>query len=278
MSPALQRLKAAVSLRSLGCLSIALLIILGGNSLRAQEMIAGNGVLTSTRGDVSIKDTSGSKVNLRARDTIIPGESTWSTDAEGRAYLSLSNGVGVGIDHETEITFIEYLQRPFDSDNQGFDYEPSVSNLQIQLASGRLALASNQLSPLSELRVQLPIGSLRVHKGTCLIETSDLGLHIEVIDGNLTYYYPDGESREFVTPENPVRITELSARRQQVADWKEKTEQGAESHSLIEATVHSSRRVFYKANSNSGEAPEPVIVVRPEYFKQPSVRPYQFKE
>jgi hypothetical protein len=259
-------------------LSVALLTAGLGSAIQAQGLIAGNGLLTSRKGSVKIMDASQEKIYVKPREAFLPSGSSWSTDKKASAFLSLSNGVAIGIDASTQMSFAEYLQRPFDAKSQGFEYEPSESKLNLQLDSGKIAIASNRLSPFSEFRIKLPLGSLRLHKGTCVISHDDLGLHIWAIDGNLNYQYPDNESREFVTSGVYIRISDISAKRQQVAERKDKAEIDSETLKLVKATNHSSRRVFYKANETTGSAPKPVMVVRPDYFEQPTIRPYQFKD
>lgn len=274
----LQTLKQNPTVMRARFLSVALIAIGLGAAIQAQELIPGNGLLTSRKGSVTVMDTSQKKISVKPREAFLPSGSSWSTDKKASAYLSLSNGVAIGMDASTQLSIAEYLQRPFDAKKEGFEYEPSESKLHLQLDSGKITIASNRLSPLSELRLQLPIGSLRLQKGTCVVQHDELGLHLWAIDGNLTYHYPDNESREFVTAGVYIRISEISVKRQQLAERKDKAEIDPETLKLIKATNHSSRRVFYKANETTGEAPKAVIVVRPNYFEQPTIRPYQFKD
>lgn len=250
---------------------------LAGVTVLAEDMIPGNGMLTSREGSITVKEDSGKPVSLKPRSEILPSGQSWTTSKKAKAFLSLSNGVAIGIAPSTKIRIVEYQQRPFDTKNQGFEYEPSTSELQLELDSGKITVASNRLSPLSELRIQLPIGSLRIHKGTSIVSYDELGLQLLVVDGNLTYYYPDGETRFFVTTGNLIRISEVSAKRQQVAERQEEVEFDTDTLEFVEATQYSSQRVFYKANKGTSLAPKALMVVRPDYFKQPSIRPYQFQ-
>lgn len=249
-----------------------------GSTVLAQEMIPSNGILTSRKGSITIKDDSGKKLSLKPRVSLLPAGTSWSSGKKSTAFLSLSNGVAIGIDASTQVSIVDYQQKPYEAKKEGFEYEPSASKLQLQFDSGQIAIASNRLSPLSEFRVQLPIGSLRIHKGTSIVSYDDMGLQLLAVDGNLTYYYPDGESRVFVTQGNRVRISEASAQRQQLVEREEKAVIDPDTQSFAKAAQHSSRRVLYQANKSTGQPPVPVMVVRPDYFKQPNIRPYQFQD
>lgn len=278
MLPSFQTLKKTPFFKRARSLSVALLMTCAGSTVLAQEMIPSNGILTSQKGSITVKDDSGEKLSLELRVSILPTGTSWTTSKKSTAFLSLSNGVAIGIDASTQVRIVDYQQKPYEAKNQGFEYEPSASKLQLQFDSGQIAIASNRPSPLSELRIQLPIGSLRIHKGTSIIRYDDMGLQLLAVDGNLTYYYPDGETRVFVTQGHRVRISEASAKRQQLTERQEKAEIDTDTKKFAAATQHSSRRILYKANKATGQPPEPVIVVRPDYFKQPSIRPYQFQD
>ena len=128
------------------------------------------------------------------------------------------------------------------------------------------------------LRVQLPKGELRLHKGTCLISLEAAGLHITAYEGNLTYYYPDSESREFVSAPNGIRISDQSSERQQIAGASTVESLEVEQVRFCQAAQHASKRVTFQANDSTKLAPEPVLIVRPQYFQQSYFRPYQFVE
>jgi hypothetical protein len=169
-----------------------------------------------------------------------------------------------------------YTQRPFDKEDQILGLEASVSNLKLHLIEGEIAVASNRLSPLSNLRIQLPKGELRLHKGTCLIRLDATGLHITAFEGNLTYYYPDGESREFVSAPKGIRISDQSIERLQVAEVTSAEWLELEQARFCHAAQHASKRVIFQANEATKRPPEPILIVRPQYFQQTYLRPYQF--
>ena len=265
--------------------------------LQAQKMIKGSAIVTSRSGSAYAKGTSGERVAIASHETLEPSGLTLSTRRDASIFLTFSNGVALAVDEESVVQCIDYTQRPFDKEDQVRGLEPSISNLKIRMKEGQIAIASNQLSPLSELRIQLPKGELRLHKGCCLIRLNKTGLHITAYEGNLiyyyphvksrefvsaqkgslTYYYPNSQSREFVSAPKGIRISEQSIERLQVAENTSVEMLEVEQAHLCQAAQHASKRVTFQANESTNLPPKPVLIARPEYFQQPEFRPYQFK-
>lgn len=242
------------------------------------EMIDGSAIVTSCSGTVTSSDASGKRISVQAHDIIQPTGLEFATEKDGQVFLSLSNGVAIALDTSSSVQCVEYTQRPFNEENLEPETEPSVSKLQIQFNRGQIAIASNRLSPLSELRIQMPKGKIRLHKGTCLINYDTTGLHITAFEGNLTYYYPDGDAREFISAPKSVRISEQNMSLQQIAEATTSESLEADEVRLCQAAQHASKRVIFEPNEATGLPPVPVLVVSPAYFQQPAMRPYQFKD
>ena len=246
--------------------------------LQAQKMIEGSAIVTSRSGLVSAIDVSGEPVSVAVHEILHPAGLTLSTIKDARIFLTFSNGIAVALNEESAVHCIDYTQRLFDKNDQALGLEPSVSNLKLSLIDGQITVASNRLSPLSDLRVQLPKGELRLHKGTCLISLDATGLYITAYEGNLTYYYPDSESREFVSAPKGIRISDQSMERQKVAEVSTVESLEIEQIRFCQAAQHASKRVTFQANDSTKLPPVPVLIVRPQYFQQPNLRPYQFEE
>ena len=246
--------------------------------LKAQTMIKGSAIITSRSGSAHAKDASCERVSTASHEILLPSGLTLSTTKDAYIFLTFSNGVALAMNEESVVQCTDYTQRPFDKEDQARDLEPSVSNLKLRMIEGQIAIASNQLSPLSELRIQLPKGELRLHKGCCLIRLNTTGLHITAYEGNLTYYYPNSQSREFVSAPMGIRVSEQSMERLQVAENTSVETLEAEQAHFRQAVQHASKRVTFQANESTKLPPEPVLIARPEYFQQPEFRPYQYKE
>jgi hypothetical protein len=244
--------------------------------LYAQDMVEGSAIVTSRCGSVSVIDAAGERVSAASHEILHPTGLKLSTIKDARIFLTFSNGIAISLNEESAVQCDAYTQRPFDKEDQILGLEPSVSNLKLRLIEGEIAVASNRLSPLSNLRIQLPKGELRLHKGTCLIRLDATGLHITAYEGNLTYHYPDNESREFVSAPKGIRISEQSIERLQVAEVTSADSLEAEQARFCRAAQHASKRVSFQANESTKRPPKPILIVKPQYFKQAEFRPYHF--
>jgi len=241
-------------------------------------MIKGSAVLTSQSGTIEVVDDSGRNHPIEPRVSLDPVGMQWTTGNNAHAFLAFSNGTALGIGKSTHLRIPDFMQRPFGPETEGFSYEPSTSKLTVELVSGELALVAQRVSPVSEFRVHLPYGSLRVHRGIAHIQYNETGLYLAMIEGNSTYYYPGDTAREFVSAGALIRISDQSAQRQQVADRLSIDALSAEAVRLHQAATHASRRVLFQANTETGAPPEPLMIVSPDYYEQPSPRPYEFNE
>lgn len=257
---------------------LALLGLFATTALQAGDMIDGSALITSCTGAVNVTNTSAQSVPVNAHATLLPGGLSFSTGKKGALFMTLSNGIALGLDKQTTIHCAEYMQRPFDQEEQSRRFEASVSRLHLQYEKGQLAIASNQLSPLSDIRIELPFGELRLNKGSCLIRYDARGLHLTAVEGTLTYYYPNSDDREYIAAPKNVRISQQNAGHPHLTKIVPFETLAPEAMRLHKAAEHASRRVVFQPNAGTRLAPEPVLIVRPEYFEQPAFRPYTFED
>ena len=256
------------------CLFV-LLLLLSKTILHAQVMISGSAIITSCNGDIEINNNDGHSIKSKLHTVLLPNGLNFKTGTKSRLFMTLSNGVALGIDSETYVQCTEYMQLPFNMEEQSRRIEASVSRLHLTYEKGLLAIAGNYLSPLSVIKIDLPDGELRLYKGSCLIEKNASELRITATEGTLTYYYSKSNDREYITAPESLRI--VAARKKAIEDMPIDNLDPKLSL-MTRATHHASRRVQFKPNKGSGHAPEPVLIVRPEYFEQPATRPYKFKD
>lgn len=260
------------------CCLIAAGSFLGGTVVsHAEEMVGGIAIATSTQGHIQIEDANGQSVRLRFHDTLELNASTIKTGKGAHAFFALSNGMGIGIEQNSEVVFETFTQKPFTREREQLSYEASVSILSIRLITGSLAVVSNKLSPLSQARIYLPSGELRIHSATCIVQHDQLGDHITACEGNITYYYPDGERREFIVEPQSIRISPQSAKLGKVTEKMTLSSLPDAIDRFAKATQHASKRAYFKAGHN-GHLPRPVLIAPPAYFDQPVDRPYEFNE
>ena len=260
------------------CGLIAAGSFLGGTAAsHAAEMTEGLAVTTSVKGSIQITDANEQRTQPQLHDTLVLNASTIETSKKSHIFFALSNGMGIGIEENSKIIFETFIQKPFTIDRERLSYEPSVSILSIRLISGSLAVVSNKLSPLSQARVYLPSGELRIHSATCIVENDQMGDHITACEGTITYHYPDGERREFIVEPQSIRISPQSAKLGKVTESTTLDSLPERIAQFAKATKHASKRVFFKAGYN-GQPLRPVLIASPAYFNQPVDRPYEFNE
>ena len=260
--------------RLLPALSLAALLApIAAPAVPGEADMAGLAVVTGRAGDVTLSspDTGDLRPELHGEYTL--NATTVRTGPDAHLFLALSNGMGLGVGADTELTVEAFRQEPFPEERAGWELEPSRSVLTLRLREGRMAVASQKLSPLSKVRVRLPVGTARVHDTTGVLEIDDTGTHVTAYSGTLTFLYGDADDREFIAEPQSIRITRQSAALGRVAELTSLDALPEASALLARATRHSSRRVFFR----SGRPPRPVLVVRPEYHASPPARPYVFR-
>lgn len=237
------------------------------------ELMAGLAVVTGRAGDVTLLRENGQRLRPSLHADYALTGATIRTGRDAHLFLALSNGMGIGVGARSKLVVETYRQKPFSEDRAGLTLEPSRSTLTLRLLEGRVAVASQKLSPLSQVRVRLPVGTARVHDTTGILEIDDTGTRVTAYSGTLTFLYDNADDREFLVNPQSIRITRQSAALGRVAEMASLDALSENAGLLARAARHSSKRVFFRA----GIPPEPVFVVPPDYYAQPPARPYGFR-
>ena len=239
--------------------------------------IDGIGFVTSTRGHVATSSESTPAAKLAQHDSLTLSGQSIQTNADSLLCLALSNGLGLGIGANTRLHIAQFQQRPFAAAKESVDYEPSQSQLALELKAGTLALASSGSSPLSELTVTTPHGQLRIHSGNCQIRHQDTETQIISYKGNLTFTFADEKGRVFLPQNSQLRITTTSAQNGQIEQKRPHSELAAGYDELLISAHNARQRVLFKAPKNGGTATA-IQIVSAEYFEQDPARPYTYRE
>ncbi|MFQ3224660.1 MAG: hypothetical protein ACI8Z5_000911 [Lentimonas sp.] len=263
--------KTLYSLIAVGCLPAAALVSY------AADMAEGLAFATSVKGSIQITDTEGQRAQPNLHDTLTFNESTIETGKNAHIFFALSNGIGIGIGQNSEVIFETYVQQPFPARKERLSYEPSVSILSIRLVTGSLAVASNKLSPLSQARIHLPSGELRIRSATCIVQNDQIGSRITAYEGTITYYYPDDEGKEFIVEPQSIRISPQSAKLGRVTESTTLASLPEGISQFSKATQQASKRVLFKAGYD-GNPPRAVLLAAPAFYNQPRARPYEFND
>jgi hypothetical protein len=272
-------LKAHSVWHALRALTTAIVLSAGLCPAQAQAMTDGIAVVTSEQGAIQITDENGHNFSPNLHQTLLLNGSRIQTGEGAHLFMALSNGVGVGIKGNSEVVFESYQQRPFSAKQQSIRHEPSKSELSLQITQGTIALAGNRLSPISELLVDLPSGTIRIHSANCVVQRNDLETVVTACDkeSTFTYYSPNKTTREFFVGPERLRLNEANGQVVLKTESMTPATLPEECQQLAAATQQASQRVFFKATA-PGETPQPVLIVSPDYFEQPAARPYQFNE
>jgi hypothetical protein len=241
------------------------------------NMPDGVAIVTSQHGSIQITDTEGKKSRPKLHEPRTLSSQTIDTKKDSYIFFALSNGLGIGIGENSQVSFTTYGQEPFSAQQEGLDYEPSVSALTLEIERGTLAIMSEGLSPLSQARVLTPTGTLRIHSNNYLVQQNEIGTTITTYKGSATFYYPDGKSREYLSGPTSVRISPQSSTLGKIAQHIDIASLPESSKRFVDATVHASQRVFFKASKAGGSA-TPVLIVPADYFDQAPTRPYEYRE
>ena len=258
-------------------LTLACVLNAGLCTAQAVEMADGIAVVTTAQGSIQISAAQGQNFKPDLHQSLVLSGATIESGDAGQLFMALSNGVGIGIHDGSELLVERYQQRPFNAKQQSIRHEPSTSQLTLRLQHGMIALASNQLSPVSRLRIELPHGAVRIHAGTCVLQCNEGEIQITASDSHsrFTYFAPDSSKGEFVV--GPERLRVRATDNAIVVKIESITSASlpADCALLAAATRLASQRVFFKA---SGAAPQPVRIVAQDYWQQAAARPYEFNQ
>lgn len=260
-------------------LQFRLLLITGLSalSLIAEPMRPGIGIVSSYRKGVALTNDSGVKQKLNLHDTFNASGLRIQTDKNGKLIVVLANGVSLGFSDQTEASILTFEQEPFDSSKEGFEYEPSTSNLEILLKKGSIGISCDHLSPLSNFIVRTPVGDLKIFSSTCVLTLDDYGVRVSAYDGTSTFYYKNNKSREFIAVPQSVRISEQSAKLKVIASEKTIDLVETESQRLADSVLYARKRILFRFDAEDTN-PVPIIVLNKSFYDQESVIDYSYKE
>lgn len=253
------------------------LVALCAPALQAQSTSENPGlaIVTSSTGKTAITDAAGKQREAALHSTYGLEAQTFVTANDAHLILVCSNGLGLGLDSSTEVHFSHYEQAPFSAERANLEYEPSTSELILELKSGSISLSCDGLSPRSKIRVITPNGILRVHSANCRVEQNEMSTTIMSFSGNGTFYFNDKSSREFISNNTAIRISTQSAKLNEIAEDLDIESFDNSKRHFAEATQFASNRVFFKA-PEAGQSATPILIAPANYMEQPSVRPYEY--
>ncbi len=249
-----------------------LVVIQHQAAIAANSSPDGIAVVTSRSGEAFI---TGQKPKLHQQLTL--SGTTLQTGTDSTLFLVLSNGVAISLGPNTELSIERYTQEPFPPKKESQQYEPSESDLQLNLSKGSLCFAFEHLSPVSQARIQTPNGELRIHSGNSILVVDQNQTEINMFSGTATFYYPNSSGRAFISDSQSIVINSASAALAKPAASKAIEEVDKHWHKIAEATDYARTRILFKGSQN-GTSATPTFVLPEDFHETPSPRPYHFKQ
>src|ERR1019366_7859626 len=108
------------------------------------------------------------------------------TKPRGVLAIVFSNGTGVALDPETHIEVKRFTQEPFIASRTDLELEPSVSQTQVVVARGTLAVSTSKLAAGSVMNFITPLGAINLHGGKVVIEVESGRSKISLLEGEGT--------------------------------------------------------------------------------------------
>ncbi len=97
-----------------------------------------------------------------------------------------SNGTGIYFDPSTRLEVTKFVQEPFTPNRNDMEVEPSISNTQTLLTRGLVGLCTSKLVAGSTMKYNTPHASVRIKGGKAVIQVTDEGTTISLIEGDVT--------------------------------------------------------------------------------------------
>lgn len=277
MSKSLHRLSRAIQSCVITWASLQAFIEVFADTISTPDALnPGIAAVTSHRGEIQHHNQEGKHQKVQTRSILTIDQTFFGTEEQGALFLSLSNGVGLGLGESTHIWIDRYQQQMINPKNESLSFEASISKLQARIEVGTLVVAFNHLSPLSQAEFKLPLGRVRIYSGRIFLEVkSDTSCKISAYQGTATFYFEDTEERAFISAGTGIEITTESAKNLKI-DSSISIEPNPEDWPLlVKATDYSRQRVAYRFNPD-GHQPMQIWILPDEQFGEPSPRPYEF--
>ena len=256
-----------------GLMAATALVVMSQQAAHAStSTLDGIGVVTSRSGEVHI---AGQKPKLHEQLTL--SGATLQTGAKSSLFLVLSNGVAISLGPNTELKIEHYTQKPFSKKKESQQYEPSESQLKINLLKGSLCCAFEHLSPISEARIKTPNGELRIHNGNSILLTDTKQTQINMFSGTATFYSPSANGRIFISDSQSIVLDSNSASNGKPASTEAIETIDKVWHNMAEATDYARTRIVFR-EAASGEVATPVFVLPENFHENATARPYHFKQ
>lgn len=144
--------------------------------------------LAETKGETQIQNDDKIYAARQATAFDAPG-SVIETKADSHNAFVYSNGTGMFVDQNTRVEIDRFVQEPFQpTRNQSADapVEPSISQSNVFVARGAVAVCTSQMVSGSTMNYGTPEAGVNIRSGKVSIETAGNSTTIDLLDGDIT--------------------------------------------------------------------------------------------
>jgi len=173
----------------------ALAVVVTAPASFAQRQLAGKNrepvsklYVAETEGETDVQN--GDKIFSIRQATAFDAPGTIiETKADAHNTLVYSNGTGLFVDETTHLEIKRFSQEPFKAE-QGNPFavarEPSISQSDVVLSRGLVALCTTQLISGSAMLYRTPHAAINIRGGRLVIETTANETIVDLLEGDLT--------------------------------------------------------------------------------------------
>jgi len=266
---------AAIRPRYRRFLAIGLIVTAGCGLASAQSTYPGLATITSLQGSPKLQIAENRAKALSLHETASLNQSRLLTGESDQLICLLSNNIALGLSEDSVLEVASFQQNAIKANALSLTREPSTSQLKMRLHSGSMVLSAQQMSPLSRLIIELPVGQVQLLSSCSVLTVTDQVAELTVHQGAVTYRAPDGGQRQYLTA--PVKVTIRSDRdTTQALRYADSPELDALQLDWVHAVQHAHSRVLFTNESLERSSP-PQLAVSPDYYQQAPARPYTFR-
>lgn len=172
------------ALSTFGLASVALALSLS-TALAAPKNPTGKLYVASSQGGAVIHN--GETITPLTDKAFFPAQgAVIETKEGGSSVIVFSNGTGLQFGSQTRFEVKRFTQEPFTPNRSDTELEPSISNTDIALSQGEVAVCTSRLIAGSTMNYTTPHAVISVRGRKVLIETTDVCTKISLLEGDVT--------------------------------------------------------------------------------------------
>ena len=143
-------------------------------------------------------DTGEKIAELNKRSVYSAEGTVIETKADSTNAMVFSNGTGIHFDADTRLEIQKFVQEPFTPNRSDMEVEPSISNTRTFLPRGTVGLCTSKMVAGSTMRYATPNASIRINARKAVIQSSNEGTTVSVMEGEVTVQAGDNDAGGYV--------------------------------------------------------------------------------